>query len=941
MKKLRIIGIILLLALLFACKTVSAPNASAADNTLSLARDSAVLSGKLDNGMNYLVMKNGEPSNRIYLRLAIKAGSILENDDQKGVAHLVEHMAFNETEHFAKNDLIDYFESIGMSFGPEINAYTGFDETVYMLEIPADDPAILQKSLLVLQDWAKGLTFDPAELDKERGVVLEEWRLGRGANGRVQDKQIPFIFNGSRYGERLPIGNPEIVKTVSRERVKDFYTKWYRPELMSVILVGDADPAMLIRSIKDSLGTIPRPTEKQKHPTYKIEGQKKAGVLVFRDPEIAYTTIQILEQYPSTETKTASDVRRQLVQTIGFSVFNKRLEEKTLIANPQMLAAQAGLQRIAKPTQFSFLGMVPSNENFTSAFKQLIEELMRMEQFGVTEAELAREKQSILDDIKQTWLEKEKLSSANRAGALVQDALYDEAMISIQDRYDLYNKIVPEITVDEILKSVQAWYTGRGKLLLVTASEKASDIPDDATLLSLWQTWKPETSVTVYQEKNLDRPLYDTSANAIAGSVVKEETISKSGIKQWTLSNGATVIVYPTNFKANEILFSAYSKGGSSLVSDAEFPSVSIATSFTQMSGLNGFSAVDLQKKLAGKTVSAGSWIDESWEGLYGSSSVADLETLFQLVNLGFTKPYFTDDAYQALIAQLTTVTQTRLNQPEEVFSDLKIKLLYDSNIRKSNLSEALVAAMDRSVAEKSYRERFADAGDFTFAFVGSFDEAQLKKLVETYLAVLPGTGKQEEARHLYIAFPAGITEDTLKMGIEAKSRVFISFGGSTTIEKGEFALFNSLCALLDIKLREVIREDLSGSYGVQLRPVLSGYPDPSFEISIEFGCEPGREESLSASVLEQITLLRTTEVSGTYITKLRENVRRSQEEGLKNNQFLIGRIIGLSMQGRSLDEIEATDAIISLITPESMQETAKKYFNTDNYVRAYLMPKK
>ncbi len=947
MKKLRILGIALFVFGFVACSSISAPASKGISGKTLLVQDPLVTEGKLKNGMTWLVMKNAEPANRIYLRLAVKAGAILEDDDQKGVAHFVEHMAFNGTEHFAKNELVDYFESIGMSFGPEINAYTGFDETVYMLEIPADDPDILEKSLLVLKDWASALSFDQEELDKERGVVLEEWRLGRGAGGRVQDKQIPFLFNGSRYASRLPIGDPEIIKTVTRKRVTDFYKKWYRPEMMSIILVGDADPLVMKEAIQVSLGAIPASKSPQKRPEYAISPQKNPALLVIRDPEIAYTTIQVMEQQGASATKTVDGLRKEIVSELAFSIFNNRLSEKTLVADPLILGAQAGLERIAKPTKFSFLGMVPSNSNFIPAFRQLIKELIRIEKFGVTEAELQRGKQSVLDSIKQTWLDKDKINSGARAGEMVQAVLYGDTMISIQNRYDLYTAIVPQITQADILKTVDSWYTGRGKLLLVTAPDTAADIPADPVLMSEWLRWEPAAPVTAYTENNLDRPLYETPASGSAGtagpagSVVKTESVSKNGIQQWILSNGARVIVYPTKFKENEILFSAFSKGGSSLVSDEDFPSAAVASSFAQMSGLNGFSATDLQKKLAGKTVSGGTWIDESFEGLYGSASVTELETLFQLINLEFTKPYFTSDAYEALMAQLTTVARSRKNEPEEVFSDLKTSLLYGSNVRRSNLTEALVAGVKQDAAEKTYLERFSDAGDFTFVFVGSFDEAKLKAFAETYLAALPSTGKKEEARSLGIAFPSGITAENLNMGLDPKSRVFFAFGGKPVIGQWEHELFQSMTSLLDIRLREIIREDMSGSYGVRVRGSLTGYPEPSYEITVEFGCEPGREESLSAAVLEQIRWLENAPVPETYLTKLRENFRRSQEEGLKNNQFWMGNIVTLLMQGRPLDEIDSSRAVVPLITGVKMQEMVKKYLNTENFVKAYLMPKK
>jgi len=931
------------LLFVFSCSTLSGSAHKGFGDRTPLAQDNAVVSGILENGISWMVLKNSEPANRVYLRLAVKAGSVLEDDDQKGVAHFIEHMAFNGSEHFQKNELIDYFESIGMTFGPEVNAYTSFDETVYMLEIPADNPAVLQKSMMVLKDWAGGLSFDPVELEKERGVVIEEWRLGRGAHGRIQDKQMPFLFNGSRYGERLPIGDPEIVKTVPRQRVVDFYKKWYRPDVMSVMLVGDLDTAVMASAVQNSLGAIPAAASKQKPPVFPLPVQEKPAALVIRDPEISYTTIQIMQQNPSSGRTTTGDLKKRIAQNMALSIFNNRLNEKTLLAHPLMLDAKAGVQRLTKPTRFTSLGMVPSEGNFVPAFKQLLEEMMRLEQFGVTDAELAREKQSVLDSMRQTWLDRDKVNSAGRASEMVQYVLYDDTMISIQNRFDLYNALVPEINLADINVVIAEWLTGRGKQLVVTASDAAADIPDNATLLDLWQNWKPETPVVPYTEGNLDRPLFEAAPAGpakTAGTIVKEEILSRNGIQQWTLSNGAKVVLYPTAYKANEILFSAYSKGGSSLVTDADYPSASIAASFQQMSGLNGFSSVELQKKLAGKTVSVESWIDDSYEGLTGASSIADLETLFQLINLGFTKPEFSDDAYQSLISQYETVTTTRKNKPEEVFSDMTNKLMYGSSIRHSNLTDAYVAAINRGVAEKTYRARFADAGDFTFVFVGSFDETKMRSYAETYLAALPGNGPKEEARDVAVPFPTGIKTDVLKMGIDPKSTVFFSFGGKAKIEGWDYELFDAMCSLLDIRFREVVREDMSGSYGIDVHGLLVGYPAPVYELTIEFGCEPGREEVLSAAVLDQIRALQKTPVTDVYITKLRESIRRSHEEGLKNNGYWMHQIVGKMVRGRPLDEISDTDSIVSRITPAVMQEFILKYLNTGNYVKAVLMPK-
>jgi zinc protease len=904
----------------------------------ALAMDGAVASGKLANGITYYALQNGEPANRIYLRLVVKAGSVLEADDQKGIAHLIEHMAFNGTAHFKKNQLVDYFESIGMAFGPEVNAYTAFDETVYMLEVPADNPEMLKNALLVLSDWASTISFDADELAKERGVVIEEWRLGRGASGRVSDKQLPFLFNGSRYGERLPIGDPEIVKNVSRDRIVDFYKEWYRPEAMTVVVSGDLDTAKMVSEISDAMGKIPASKDTAPRPWYSVTPRTKPAAIVIRDPELQYTSVQLLDQFPASGLKTDADLRERIVRNVAYSIFNNRLEEKITVADPLMLAARIGAQRVVKPTRFNFIGMVPATGKFTAAFTQLLEELARLERFGVTDAELARAKQSLLDSTEQSWLNRDKIPSANRAYDLVQYALNDETALSAQDKYDLYRAIVPGITAKDVAQAIDGLFYGRGMNLVVSAPESATDIPSEADLLKLWQDWKPAEPLAPYVEANLDRPLNDGHANG-SGLVVKKEKLTDA-VSRWTLSNGARVVLMPTTFKANEILFYAFSKGGTSLVSDAEYPSAAFASDYSDSSGLNGFSAVDLKKKLAGKTVGEGSWLDESYEGLSGHSSVSDFETLFQLINLQFTGLSFTNDGWQSLYAQVKTMADTRKNDPAEMFSDLKVRLLYGDNIRRANLNDSIVAAMKPDVAEAAFRARFADPADFTFVFVGSFDEATLEKYASTWLAGLPSKGTHEEAKPLGLSFPKGIVADSLKMGLDPQSEVFMAFGGSPKIEKGDYELFSALQSLLDIRFREVIREDMSGSYGVNVSGSLSAYPAPTYNIAIEFGCAPGKEDELSRAVIEQIKWLQGAPIPDAYITKLRETYRRNQEEGLKNNQYWFGQIVTKLMQDRPLDDITATDAVLARMTPEAMRDVAKKYLNTDNYVKAYLMPK-
>jgi len=922
--------------------------ATAGGASETLPSDPAIVSGTFANGMGYRLLKNAEPKNRIYLRLVVRAGSTLEEDDQKGVAHFVEHMAFNGTAQFAKNDLIDYFESIGMSFGPEVNAYTTFDETVYMLEIPADDPAALKTALRVLKDWAGAISFDTAELDKERGVVVEEWRLGRGASGRIGDQQIPFLLNGSRYADRLPIGDPEIVKTVPRQRVVDFYQKWYRPELMTVVVVGDMDPAAMLGELTSSVATVPASAKRVAPATWPVKNQAKGDLLVIRDPEFPYIVAQILDMKPSNPVDTKAEFREQISLSLVYSAINKRLAEKTTVADPVFLGAEAGTQSLARPQILGFTAMVPAAGKFEAAMRLMLLESTRIARFGLTDAELAREKAALSDSIEQAYLDRSKITSTDRAGALVSEITRGTPTLSMDTRYALAKEILPTIGQADVKQAIKTWRTERGSALMVIAPEKTTELPSEADLRALWRDWQPQEPVTAYAENNLDRPLY-APGSIPAGKIVAEKTLLKSAggdnapgdITELTLSNGATVILCPTAFKANEIIVSAWSKGGTSMASDADYPSLAIARSYLETSGLNGFTPVELQKKLTGKTVNAGVWLTEGYEGVWGSSSVADEETLFQLINLQFTAPSFTDAGWGSLAKQAETLANARATDPAATFADLKTRLFYGDTIRRENLTPRFYKLMDQKRAEASLRERFADAGDFTFVFVGSLDLEKTRRFAETYLAGLPTKGTKEEAKPVKLEYPKGAVAESLEMGLDPKSQVFIAFTGDAPAQKGDAETFEAFRQLIDIRLREVVREDMSGSYGVSVSGGLELYPNQRYELAVSFGCEPGREEQLAASALATLKSLRDAPVAESYVTKLRETVRRSREEQLRTNRFWLDQIVDRGQQGRPLAEIADVDAEVNAITAETMQAFANRYVNLNDYVTAFLKPAK
>ncbi len=909
-----------------------------------LQLDSQVVVGTLDNGMNYYIKQNSEPKNRIMLRLVINAGSNMEEDDQQGVAHLLEHMAFNGSEHFAENQLVDYFESIGMAFGPDVNAYTSFDETVYMLEVPADNTEAIFTGLTVLRDWADGLTLDAVELDKERGVVTEEWRLGRGLSGRLQDVQIPFLLKDSRYAQRLPIGKMDVISSVPRQRVVDFYEKWYRPDLMSVVIVGDADANYLEQLVKDVMSDIPASTEPNPRVQYDVPKQNKEDILIFRDKEQPYTLVQVLEQTEYAPLTAKKQFRKTLVANIMTSILNSRLNEITQSATAPWLDAAVFSQNLTRTSLFNAIGLIPLNGEFEKGFTALLDELFRYQKYGAIQSELDRTVQNISVSARQNWLNRDKKDSAQIASELVDYALSGDVVMASDDLYGLYQEILPTITLKEVNDAAKNFFSDRGVLMIVAAPQNAKDVPSEQNLIKLWQNYKP-AKLDPYTEKTQDRDWAVIPSQK--GDVVSKEKIPGTDVMLYTLSNGATLLALQTDFKNNEILFSAVSRGGLSLLSDEDVPSATVASDFVELSGLNGFSLPELQKKLAGKNVSLRSFIADYFEGLSGKAATTDLETLMQLLYLSFTAPDFTDAGWNTLMNSVKTMAESRSSQPVNVFNDVLIELVYGDDIRKSAMTPEFVAMMDKGKAEKAYRERFSDAADFAFVFVGDFDESQLLSLAETYIATLPSSGvPSEKAVWQENEFPQGKPRATVEKGMEEQSRVFIAFGGSLPQANPEQAnidseMLNMLELLLNIRLREVIREDKSGSYGVSVYASMNTAPQRNFMVQINFGCEPGREQELADEVIAQIKRLEAELVDESYMVKLKETYRREMETALKTNSYWLSAITDSVLTDVPLRLILDVDTIPAMVSQETLRQLARDYLDLDNYVVAFLMPEK
>jgi zinc protease len=899
--------------------------------------DPHVSIGRLENGLTYYIRSNSEPKNRAELRLVVNAGSILEEEHQQGIAHYLEHLAFNGTKNFAKHQIVDYLESLGVRFGPDLNAYTSFDETVYRLQVPTENEETLETALQILEDWAHNILFTEEEVEKERGVIIEEWRLGRGADARIRDKQIPILFKDSRYADRRPIGKLEYIKTFQAEDFRRFYNEWYRPDLMAVIAVGDFDPSRMeqtIRKLFSRLEPVADPSERKLYP---LPDHKETLFAIASDAEATESRLSIITKHDVQPFNTVGDYRRILVEALYHRMLNDRLGELTRKPDAPFLDAYSGKGRLVRTKDFYILGARVSDGGFERGIEALLTESKRAREFGFTATELERTKREILKRIEQYYNERDKTHSAEFVREYIDHYLENEPIPGIEYEFELYKEFIPEITLQEVNSLASEWLSEENRVMLISAPEKAGvPIPKESDLLAVFDRVE-KRQITAYVDRTSDAPLL--SAPPAAGSITAEQTIDGLGVKVWTLSNGARVVLKPTDFKNDEVLFNSYSPGGTSLVEDRDFIAAETAVEAVTEGGIGSFTLIELEKKLAGKAVHVSPWISGLFEGIRGSSRPEDLESMFQLIYLYFTSPRKDSSAFLAYRQRLEGKLQNRMSSPEEVFWDTVLSAISQDHFRYRPWTTETLREMDLERSYKIYQDRFADASDFTFFFVGSLDLERIKPLVTRYLGGLPSLRRRENWRDLGVDPPQGVVEQTIKKGTEQKSQVQIVFNGSFEWTLKEVITMKALAEVLDIRLRENIREEEGGTYSIGAFASPSHYPDEEFHVFVGFGCAPEQAETLSRLVFQDVRDLQANGPRESDVTKVKEILKRERETNLRSNDFWVDVLRSYFINEQDPHLILDYSRMVEEITSASLQRAAIRYLNTQRYVKVTLYP--
>jgi len=907
----------------------------------NIPMDPSVRTGTLPNGMKYYIKKNTLPEKKVDFRLAINAGSILEDENQRGLAHFMEHMNFNGTKNFPDNKLVDFLQSIGVKFGQHLNAYTSFDETVYMLPVPLDKPENLDSGLKVMEDWAFNATLTDEQINKERGVVLEELRLGLGADKRMSDKYLPKMLYKSQYANRLPIGTKEVLENFKPDVIRQFHKDWYRPDLMAIVVVGDINVDEVEKKIKTNFGKYKNPSKPRERKVFDLPNHNETLVAIETDPDATNSMVQFImkDKEAYAPDVTVEQYNQSLVENLATTMLNNRLRELVNSNNPPFTFGSVYHGGTYARTKEAFQGFAMVKEgNQLSALKVLLEETERAKRFGFTQGELDRAKSQIMSNMERSYNNRDKTESDMLVDEYVRNFLEQEPMPGIAWEYEDTKSFLPTVTLAQTNDVIKKMVKEDSRVIVITGPKKDNvTMPTEALVLKTFDDVKL-ADLKPYEEKatikNLVKPFKSD------GKIAKTETDAKLGTTTWTLSNGAKVTFKKTDFKDDEIVFSARSLGGNSLLNDADYNKTQFAYQALTEAGVAGASKADLTNYLAGKQVMVNPYISSTLEGVFGRTNQKNLSTAMELMYAYFTSLNYSPEAFNAYKIKQSAMLDNLLSNPQTYFSSEHAKFTNQKNPRFIGILplEKDWAATDYKKAYDVYKEKFANAGNFHFYFVGNIDEAKFKNEVLQYIASLPTTGKSTNFRDTGYRGITGDHTRVYKKGKDPKSMVQIVYSGETPYNEKEALALSALGEVATIKVIEKLREDESGIYGGGARGYMGKVPYGSYSFSLSFPCGPENADKLTKSAIAELQKLIDKGPEQKDLDKYKEGEMNDYKTDIKDNNYWMNALSKNQLDGSDKYEILNYQEKVKALTVKDLQDVAKKYL-TKNRVIATLMP--
>lgn len=897
-----------------------------------------VLYGKLDNGLTYYIQKNSLPKERAMFYLAVNAGANNENADQNGLAHFCEHMGFNGTKNFPGKGLLNYLQSIGLSFGAGLNAYTSNEITCYTLnDVPTTRQGYIDSALIVLREWAANVTLSTEEINLERGVLHEEWRVGGGAYKRMSDKIDKVLYQGSKYADHNVIGDVSIIDNAKPELLRNFYNGWYRPDLQAVIVVGDIDKAAIKSIIEKRFGDIPKRKNTPADVKSLVTDNKEPLVAIATDKEASNISITSYTKHPGPAKKDLEYVKLRMLSSLFNSMFSGRVSELTQKENPPFVSAYSGYGGFTKYQDAFYTFVSPLNSDPIRSFKAALTEAERVKRYGFTSTEFERARKQLLVSYERSFIEKDKQFSSAMIGGYLSNFTTGNPAPGPVYNYELSKSYLPTVTVDQVNNLVKQWMKAENQVITVTGPEKDGvKIPTEQEIKSAI-TEVLNSKIEPYVDKAIPSNLISTE---LKGSpVVKQEYIKDIDGTKLTLGNGATVWLKYTNNKDDEIRMQGFSNGGSSILPAEDMPSASLASTIRSTCGLGEFSAQDLRKVLTGKVANVFTSLTDLEEMINGTSSVKDFETMLQLTYLQFTPSRKDDGALKSLIQRMKISYENRKNDPNSVFSDTLTMVMNNYSPRVSLITPAY---FDRMNFERAYAitdDRFRDASDFNFLFVGNVDVEKMKPLIEKYIGSIPDIERKEMWRDNKVGPADGhVSREVITEMKDPKAIIYVHFHGEIPCTPENVEYLNAIQYILNMRYVESIREKEGGSYGVSVYNTLYSRPINNYKITMSFTCAPERADYLKKLLLDELTNIKNNGVTDDEVLKTKENFLKTMPENLKNNNFIVDRVKNYINNGVYTPLPQYSTEIYNNLDGKKIQALAQKVFNND-YVEAVLKP--
>ena len=916
---------------------------SAQEAPEKLPMDPDVRYGKLDNGLTYYIRHNEQPKQRCEFHIAQAVGAILEEDHQNGLAHFLEHMAFNGTQHFPGKGIINYFESVGVNFGGNINAYTSIDETVYRLsDVPTYREGIIDSALLVMHDWSCGLLLLPEEIDAERGVILEEWRTGRTANRRIWKEMNAKMYPGTQYAKRDVIGDTAVINNFDYQALRDYYHKWYGSDNQAIIVVGDIDVDAIEAKIKALWADVPRRENFGERPIYTVNHNDKPLVAIVTDPEAEGSRITLeykFDQLPEIMQGTAQEYMLSLVRGLACSMLDNRFNELALDPKASFTGAGCYYGEAAKKMDAFYAISIPKEGRETDAYNDLLFQLEKMHRYGFTNAELERVKSEKMNAMEKYYNERNTRKNISLARECIRNFEDGEVMPGAQWEYEFVQAVVPMISLETVNNVAKALIHANPTVAISGPQKEGVHIPSEEAILASLAA-QSDLAIEAPKEEQIDTELVKKAPHkGKIKSVTKNEAL---GITEWTLANGVKVVFKPTEFKADEILMRAFSKGGYTQVKTEDLPSAQVATYIVEFGGIGRFNHTQLEKALTGKTVSVSPNISENTEQMTGSSSIKDFETMLQLTYLYFTAPRRDEEAYQTLMGLLKNQLLNRDKNPKNAFSDSVQVMTNNHSDRAPLYNMALLEKVNLDKALEIYKARFANPADFTFIFVGNInpDDPEIQEMVCLWLGGMK-TKKctREEVIDHHVTVAMGKQKNYFTRSMEtttASNRI------QYTSYEMPFTMANDLNMeiigrILSTRYLESIREREGGSYGVGTYGYMVALPKPRAGLIMQFDTDPKKQERLMEIIHEEVDTILAHGPLATDLQKEKESMLKDFQEDLEKNTFWRQTLYMYYMYG--WNEVRDYKAAVEAITAKTVQTTLQKLVDAGNMFEVVMFP--